>query len=104
MNISADKNEYKLALAKAHKDEEAHRLIETLIDDHFTMLAHLKTTSLYDVLEYEKRLTNGVIGPLEILTYENETLKKEVNKLRRQLGKIEKYKEQLQNERNPIQR
>lgn len=87
------KNEYKLALAKAHKDEEAHCLMETLIDDHFTMLAHLKTTSLYDVLEYEKRLKNGVIEPLEILTYENEKLKKEVNELRRQLGKIEKYKE-----------
>lgn len=82
------------ALAKAHKDAEAYHMIELLINNYFSMIEHMKTTSLYDVYMYEKRFTKNSLEPMKILAYENEMLKKEVNKLRRQLGKIEKYKQQ----------
>ena len=85
------KDECLMALAKAYqkKDEESYHLVWKVILEHFSMLEHMRETSLYDVFEYEKRLA----GPLEIFAYENARLKKEVNQLRRELGKIEKYKE-----------
>ena len=52
------------------------------------MIEHLKETSLYGVLEYESKL----VQPMEILVYENEKLRKEVNDLRKQLGLSKKYK------------
>lgn len=91
--MSVDKDDYLMALAKVHKDPDAYILIESLINEHCTLMKHLKETSLYDVLEYERRITNGTLEPMRIIAYDNERLKKEVNKLRRQLGKIEKYKE-----------
>ena len=50
----------------------------------------MKKISLWDVFEYEKRL----LDPMSILAHENQSLKKEVNDLRKQLGKIPKYKEE----------
>ena len=88
-----DKDNYLMALANAHDDPEAYQIVEHLIEKHFELMQHLKETSLHDVLEYEKRITNGTLEPMKILAYDNERLKKEVNKLRRELGKIEKYKE-----------
>ncbi len=77
------------ALTKAHEDPAALALIKTFIYDHFTLVDHMKETSLYDVLEYADKL----VQPLEILAYENEKLKKEINKLRRQSGLGDKYRE-----------
>ena len=82
-------SDYMIALAKAHKDEKAYQMVESLIKNHFAMIEHMKKTSLYDIYEYENRLAQ----PIEILAYENEKLKKEVNDLRKQFGLISKYKE-----------
>lgn len=87
--MQLDRADYQMALAKAHTDPESFRLVETLIDKHFDQIEHLKRTPLYDVLQYEQRL----FEPMKILTYENEKLKKEINKLRRELGRGNKYKE-----------
>lgn len=83
------KLDYLNALDKAHEDPESHKIIEKLIDNHLNVLEHMKKTSLWDIFEYEKRL----LQPFEILAYDNVKLKKEVNQLRKQLGMIEKYKE-----------
>lgn len=82
-------NDYMIALEKAHEDTEAFKLVESLIKKHFAMIRHMKESSLYDIFEYEKRL----VQPMEILIYDNEKLKKEVNDLRSQLGLIKKYKD-----------
>ena len=89
----ADKDDYMMALAKAHTDTKSFELMEALIDAYFSLIQHMKETSLYDVFEYEKRFANQYLEPMRILAHDNEKLKREVNKLRRELGKIEKYKE-----------
>ena len=76
------------ALLNVDKDAKAFNLIESLINEHFSLIEHMKETSLYDVLKYADR----VVQPLEILAYDNEKLKKEVNDLRKQLGLGNKYK------------
>ncbi len=90
--------EYTRALNHAHEDPEAYKIIETLIGEHLAMLNHMKNTSLWDVFQYEENLTKITKTPLEMLMYDNEKLKKEVNKLRKQLGLIEKYKERVKEE------
>ena len=87
--MKAYENDYMVALSKAHEDEKAFQMIESLIKNHFAMVEHMKKTSLYDIYEYEKRL----VQPIEILAYDNEKLKKEVNDLRKQLGLGKKYKD-----------
>lgn len=91
--MKANKDDCMIALAKAHEDAEAYRMIELLINDHFAMVEHMKETSLYDVYMYEERFVKNSIGPMKMFVYENEKLKKEVNKLRQQLGLGKKYKE-----------
>lgn len=83
------RDDYQMILAKAARDPESYKLVERLIVNHFDTIDHLKNTPLWEVFEYEARL----LEPMEILSYENYKLKKEVNKLRKQLGMIEKYKE-----------
>ena len=83
-------DDYLMALERAHKDPEAHKFVESLIKEHFATIQHMKETSLWDVFEYKKRLTE----PLKIFAHENQQLKKEVNDLRKKLGKIPKYKEE----------
>ena len=82
------KTDYLVALDNAHVHPESRRIIENLIDSHLSMVEHMKETSLWDIFEYEKRLTQ----PFEIIAYDNVKLKKEVNDLRKQLGMIKKYK------------
>ena len=86
------KNDYLRALHDVPYDPGARKILEDLIDEHLKMLNHMKKTSLWDVYQYEERLTKYTTNSLEILMYDNEKLKKEVNKLRKQLGLIEKYK------------
>ena len=90
--IKANKQECLDALLEVHEKKESYELIETLIHDYFAMIDHMKTTSLYDVFMYEETVVKGSLEPLKILTFENENLKKEVNKLRKQLGLSEKFK------------
>lgn len=87
------KNEYIAALQELHGNHESKAFLSGLIEKHFTLIEHMKMTSLFDVLVYEERVTKACMEPMSILKFENERLKKEVNKLRKQLGLIEKYRE-----------
>ena len=87
------KNDYLRALHDVPYDPEARKMLEDLIDEHLKMLNHMKKTSLWNVYQYEEQLTKYTTNSLEILMYDNEKLKKEVNTLRKQLGLVEKYKE-----------
>lgn len=91
--MAATKEEYLQKLSKVSHDPEAYKEIESLIHKHFSMIDHMKETSLWDVYEYENKVAKGVLEPMRILAFDNERLKKEVNKLRKELGLIEKYKE-----------
>lgn len=79
------------ALSKVHKDTDSFQLIKDLIYDYFSIIEHMKETSLYDVYTYEERFTKINTTLTEMLIFDNEKLKKEVNKLRKQLGLNEKY-------------
>ena len=81
--------DYLVTIHEADLNPDSAKKLKALVEEHFAMIDHMKRTPLYDILEYEQRL----IEPMRILVYDNEKLKKEVNKLRKQLGKIEKYKE-----------
>jgi hypothetical protein len=82
------KIDYLVALDNANIDPNSRKIIENLIDNHLSMAEHMKETRLWDIFEYEKRLTQ----PFEIIAYDNVKLKKEVNDLRKQLGMVKKYK------------
>lgn len=92
--MSLTEKQYIEALEKAHEDPESFSAVQGLIRKHFSMIEHMRETSLYDVYEYEKRIEKALIDPWKMLAFDNERLKKEVNSLRRELGKIDKYKEQ----------
>ena len=79
------------ALSKVHKDTDSFQLIKDLIYDYFSIIDHMKETSLYDVYTYEERFTKINTTLTEMLIFDNEKLKKEVNKLRKRLGLKEKY-------------
>lgn len=64
--------------------------VRDALDDYFNLIARLKNTPLWDVLQYEKKLE----APISILTADNERLREEVNELLEKLGKTEKYIEQ----------
>ena len=89
--IKATRSECLEALEKAHKDADSFQLIKDLIDNYFSMINHMKETSLYDVYTYEEHFTKINTTLTEMLVFDNEKLKKEVNKLRKQLGLKEKY-------------
>lgn len=86
--MNATKGECMIALSKAHEDKESYDLVKYLIEEYFTVMEHIKNTPLYDVFMYEHRLTE----PLRLITDENNSLKKEVNQLRKQLGLGKKYR------------
>ena len=91
--MSLTEKQYIEALEKAHEDPESFSAVRELIRKHFSMIDHMKETSLYDVYEYEKRIEKALFDPCRMMAFDNERLKKEVNSLRRELGKIDKYKE-----------
>ena len=64
--------------------------VRDALDDYFNLIARLKNTPLWDVLQYEKKLE----APISILTADNERLREEINELLEKLGKTEKYREQ----------
>ncbi len=64
------------------------RQIKITLTEYFEMIRHLKKTPLWDIFEYEKKLEQ----PLDLLVYENNHLKEEINKLHKKLGIKEKYK------------
>ena len=91
--MEPNKQEYLNMLSKVHNDDESYTMIERLINKHFLMIEHMKKTSLYDVYDYEKRITESLVEPTRILAYENVQLKREVNNLRKQLKLSKKYKD-----------
>lgn len=91
--MKATKQDCLDALLDAHYNPHSMKLLTELIGEHFSLIEHMKETSLFDVLEYEKKFAATCVEPMRILALDNERLKKEINKLRRKLGKIEKYKE-----------
>lgn len=90
--MQAIKEYYLDKLSRVHEDTESFRVIKTLINEHFEMIEHMKTTSLYDVYMYEKDFAKNNFEPFIILANENEDLKKEINELRKKLGLGMKYK------------
>lgn len=101
MVTTLSRDDYQLALAKAYDDPESYALVEKLIDSHFAMLKHLKETSLYDVLEYEKRVTNGTIEPMRILAYDNGNSRKRLMDYDASLVKSRRIR-RAKNERNSV--
>lgn len=91
--MKANKVECLQALLKAHEDTESFNLIELLINEYFAIIEHMKETSLYDVYMYEEKFEKNSLEPMKMLAYDNEKLKKEINKLRREMGLSQKYKE-----------
>lgn len=91
--MSMTKDDYIQALERLIGDPEDLALLQLFVHNHFSMIDHMKTTSLYDVYEYEKKIAKLTLDPMQMLAFDNEQLKKEVNKLRKQLGMIEKYRE-----------
>ena len=79
-------------MLKVHEETEAFNLIESLINNYFAMIEHMKETSLYDVYMYEQRFAKNSTELMEMLACDNKQLKREVNSLRRQLGLYSKYK------------
>ena len=47
--MKENKRECLEALLKVHEETEAFNLIESLINNYFAMIEHMKETSLYDV-------------------------------------------------------
>lgn len=66
--------------------------MQGLINVYFSLLKRLQETRLYDILVYEDNLTKTTTAFSKLMVEENCELKKEVNKLRKQLNKIEKYR------------
>lgn len=84
--------DYLDAIRLAPYDSTSVKLLESLVTRHFKMIQHMKETSLWDIYEYENRVASGALEPMQFLAFENEQMKKEINKLRKQLGMCEKYK------------
>ena len=91
MNKPTEK-QYLDAIKLVPYDSASVKLLESLIKTHFKMIEHMKETSLWDIYEYENRVANGALEPMRYLAFENEQMKKEINKLRKKLGMCEKYK------------
>lgn len=90
--MKLEQYEVEAILEKLHGSKSDIDAIQDLIDAYFGLLKRLKETSLYDVLVYEDNLTKTTTAFSKIMVEENYELKKEVNKLRKQLNKIEKYR------------
>ena len=80
-------------LNASFKTEKEEEMIRKLIGSYFSMIRHMKDTSLLDIFEYEEKVTNLMTAQLGFLTNENCNLKTEINKLRKEIGKSKKYKE-----------
>ena len=89
---SLTKHDYLIALDNTDKDPESRKIIEKLIYEHIGMIRHMKATSLWDVYEYEDLLTKKLVEPMQMVTYDNKKMRKEINELRKKLGMCEKYK------------
>lgn len=90
--MKLEKYELEAILEKLKGDKSDIDAMQDLIDAYFGLLKRLKETPLYDVLVYEDNLTKTTTAFSKIMVEENCELKKEVNKLRKQLNKIEKYR------------
>ena len=92
MNKPTEK-QYLDAIKLVPYDSESVKMLEQLVKDHFKMIDHMKKTSLWSVFEYEELLEKRMVEPMEMVVYDNTRMKSEINALRKQLGKCDKYKE-----------
>ena len=82
----------KNAVEHLEGNSQAINIINKLIDEHFDMVDHMKRTSIWDILLYEKDVVRETNGWLEDIIVQNNELKKEVNELRKKLKMSKKYK------------
>ena len=80
------------ALNRLEGSETAHLIFNELIDKYFEMVDHMKRTSIWDILLYEKDVLRETNGWLEDIIVQNNELKKEVNELRKKLEMTKKYR------------
>ncbi len=80
------------ALNRLEGSGAAHLLLNELIDKYFEMVEHMKRTSIWDILLYEKDVVRETNGWLEDIIVQNNELKKEVNELRKKLKMSKKYR------------
>lgn len=79
-------------LNRLEGSETAHLIFNELIDKYFEMTDHMKKTSIWDILLYEKDVIRETNGWLEDIIVQNNELKKEVNELRKKLEMTKKYR------------
>ena len=80
------------ALNRLEGSGASHFLLNELIDKYFEMVEHMKRTSIWDILLYEKDVVRETNGWLEDIIVQNNELKKEVNELRKKLKMSKKYR------------
>lgn len=91
-NLHEEIEKYHSAINNLSGEESDINTIKGLIAKYYSMNRHMIETSLYDVFEYESKITSLTTEPLKDLAIENAKLKGEVNKLRVKLKLGKKYK------------
>lgn len=101
-NFNREVERYEEAIKNLTGEEEDIKAIKELIDKYYSMNRRMVETSIYDVFEYEDRITSSATDSLRYLTTENSNLKAEINKLRVKMKLSKKYREDVSNE--PMER
>lgn len=101
-NLHEEIEKYQSAINNLSGEESDINTIKGLIDKYYSMNRRMVETSIYDVFEYEDRVTSLATDALRYLTIENSNLKAEINKIRAKLKLSKKYREDVSNE--PMER
>lgn len=101
-NLHEEIEKYQSAINNLSGEESDINTIKGLIDKYYSMNRRMVETSIYDVFEYEDRVTSSATDALRYLTIENSNLKAEINKIRAKLKLSKKYREDVSNE--PMER
>ena len=97
-NFNREVERYESAIKNLTGEEEDIKAIKELIDKYYSMNRRMVETSIYDVFEYEDRVTSSATDALRYLAIENSNLKAEINKIRAKLKLSKKYREDVSNE------
>ena len=101
-NLHEEIEKYQSAINNLSGEESDINTIKGLIAKYYSMNRRMVETSIYDVFEYEDRITSSATDTLRYLTIENSNLKAEINKIRAKLKLSKKYREDVSNE--PMER